>query len=72
MKVATSEAYSELLELGTRLLGPHGAVTRPGPAAPRRTWIDDVLRGFGGTLAGGTSEIQRDIVARHGLGLPRR
>lgn len=72
MKVATSELYSELLELGTRILGPLGAVASPAPATPRRTWIVDLLRGFGGTLAGGTSEIQRDIVARHGLHLPRR
>jgi len=72
LKVATSELYSELLEIGALILGPSGAVMDPAAATPRRSWISDLLRGFAGTLAGGTSEIQRDIVARHGLHLLRR
>ncbi len=72
MKVATSELYSDLLELGTRILGAYGSVVDSPPTTPRRIWILDFIRGFGGTIAGGTSEIQRDIIARHALHLPRR
>ena len=33
------------------------------------SWIERYFRSFAGTIAGGTSEIQRNIIAR-GLGLP--
>jgi alkylation response protein AidB-like acyl-CoA dehydrogenase len=34
-------------------------------------WFDQYLRTFSGTIAGGTSQIQRNIVAERVLGLPR-
>jgi alkylation response protein AidB-like acyl-CoA dehydrogenase len=42
-----------------------------GEDAPSTSWFERYARSFGGTIAGGTSEIQRGIIAGRVLGLPR-
>ncbi|MGH9111235.1 MAG: acyl-CoA dehydrogenase family protein [Acidimicrobiales bacterium] len=60
LKLATSELSKHLFELGVRLAGPFEG-----------RWSHSFLLSFAATIAGGTSEVQRNIIAERVLGLPR-
>jgi alkylation response protein AidB-like acyl-CoA dehydrogenase len=47
------------------------AVGMLGPGALEGNWTKSLTGSVGSSIAGGTSEINRNIVAEHGLGLPR-
>jgi len=70
MKLATSELQKRLFTLGTELLGPFGALDGDERAAGGR-WMHSLFVSFASTIAGGSSEIQRNIIAQRVLGLPR-
>ncbi|MGI9603080.1 MAG: acyl-CoA dehydrogenase family protein [Acidimicrobiales bacterium] len=79
LKVMGSEAQRELALLAVEAFGPYALDQRQVPdhrsafASDRlvATWFDRYLFGFAGTISGGTSEIQRNIIAERVLGLPR-
>jgi alkylation response protein AidB-like acyl-CoA dehydrogenase len=74
LKLLSSEIERQLYLTGVELLGPAAIdLGEPGPATNWRggSWAVQYLRSFSGTIAGGTSEIQRNIIAERVLGLPR-
>ncbi|MGW3285898.1 acyl-CoA dehydrogenase family protein [Streptomyces sp. NPDC001002] len=80
LKVLGSEASQRAVERVLEANGPDG-LDHPAPTAPYHhmsfddnsaSWFHRYARSFGGTIAGGTSEIQRTIIAERVLGLPRR
>ena len=70
-KVAGSEADQALQELTRSLLGPWAMLREDRPEAPAGTSSRPFLYSRSETIMGGTSEIQRNIIAQRILGLPR-
>jgi alkylation response protein AidB-like acyl-CoA dehydrogenase len=72
MKMATSETGKAVYELGMELCGPFGAVTDAEVGEESGRWVNSFFASFANTIAGGSSEIQRNIIAQRILGLPRK
>ena len=74
LKLFGSETQRRLFLTGMEAIGEDALDNdRRGPSVLREgSWGDQYLRSFGTTIAGGTSEIQRNIIAERVLGLPRR
>ncbi|MCA9843443.1 MAG: acyl-CoA dehydrogenase family protein [Dehalococcoidia bacterium] len=72
-KVFGSELGQRIANFGLKLLGLPGQNVDPAdPNAPLKADIGrSYMRTVPGTIAAGTSEIQRNIIATRGLGLPR-
>jgi alkylation response protein AidB-like acyl-CoA dehydrogenase len=72
MKLYNAELNQRIARSGLRMLGLYGQLDRGSALAPnkgRQTY--SFLRSVAYTIEGGTSEVQRNIVAQRGLGLPR-
>jgi alkylation response protein AidB-like acyl-CoA dehydrogenase len=71
-KLFASEALTRQSADFVDLLGPDGIRSQGDPTAPAGGAADyDFRFALGTTTYGGTSEIQRNIIAQRGLGLPR-
>ena len=72
-KMFSSELMQRISHTGTKLFGLYGNIWDPADqhsaaaAECTQTYVHSVV----GTIAGGSSEIQRNIIATRGLGLPR-
>ncbi len=62
-KLAWAQAGQQLADLAVDLLGPEALLAGP--------WTTSLLMSPSYSIAGGTGEINRNVVAEHGLGLPR-
>ena len=71
LKMATSELQKSLYELGMELEGPASIVVDRDHHEGAGRWVHSFFTSFAGTIAGGTAEIQRNIIAERVLGLPR-
>jgi acyl-CoA dehydrogenase len=71
MKMATSEMGKKMFELGMRIQSSYGAVVDPELGEENGRWAHMFFMSFANTIAGGSSEIQRNIIAQRVLGLPR-
>ena len=72
MKLYNTELNQRIAQTGQHILGLYGQLSRGEPLAPnngRNCYT--YLRSTAYTIEGGTSEVQRNIVAQRGLGLPR-
>jgi alkylation response protein AidB-like acyl-CoA dehydrogenase len=72
LKVFGSELFQRIAQTGMQMLGLYGQLEPDSKWAPlagaiERLYLVSVSR----TIAAGTSEIQRNIIAERGLGLPR-
>jgi alkylation response protein AidB-like acyl-CoA dehydrogenase len=72
MKLATSEAGKAAWELGMEICGPTATVTDAALGEEGGRFVHGFFMSFANTVAGGSSEIQRNIIAQRVLGLPRR
>ncbi len=79
LKLLGAETVQSATEHALSGRGPDG-LAHPGMTSPyvalnldayAGSWADKYIRSFAGTIAGGTSEIQRNIIAQRLLGLPR-
>ena len=70
-KLFGTELSQRVARTGMEILGLAGQLTEGSRWAPLRGRIQGLyLRSVASTIAAGTSEIQRNIIATRGLGLP--
>ena len=72
MKLFGTELNQRFSETGVDMLGAYGALWQGNEQTPDNgTWAYQYLYDRSATIAGGISEVQRNIVAQRVLGLPR-
>ena len=71
LKIGWSEANQRFQALAQEILGPYAQLTGGDFAIDNGTYAYSYLRTRGNTIEAGTSEVQRNIIGQHVLGLPK-
>jgi alkylation response protein AidB-like acyl-CoA dehydrogenase len=72
VKLFNTEFAQRLYEAAVEIMGPYGLLTEESPLAPfGGATSHNYLSAVQDTIGAGTSEVQREIIAQRGLGLPR-
>ena len=71
-KMFSSELSQRFARFGINTMGSYGQVRKGDPYAQMQGWFtEQYMSSVPATIAGGSSEIQRGIIATRGLGMPR-
>jgi alkylation response protein AidB-like acyl-CoA dehydrogenase len=71
-KLAGTELSFELADAGMALGGSYAALERGGDNAFKRDrWVRHLMMSFAFRISGGSSHIQKNIIAERGLGMPK-
>jgi alkylation response protein AidB-like acyl-CoA dehydrogenase len=71
LKLYSTELNQRIARTAMKVLGLYGQVRDREHSPTKGRWTQTFLRSVAYTIEGGTSEIQRNIIAQRGLGLPR-
>ena len=72
LKLTATELARDMAELAMEIMGPYGQLSGKSKWAPIRGLVArGFLESISATIGAGTSEVQRNIIAQRGLGLPR-
>ncbi len=72
LKLGLTEAYRQMAEVATQIIGPYHQLWRGDPRAPDDgRWAFQALFALRFGIAGGTTEIQKNILGERLLGLPK-
>ena len=67
-----TELARDMADLSMEILGPYGQYEGNSERSPLRGIVSrGFLESISATIGAGTSEVQRNIIAQRGLGLPR-
>lgn len=70
-KLSATELAYDIYSLGVDVLGEQGMLFDGSPYQRERDWQKNLLGCFTGIIGGGSANIQKNIIAERGLGLPR-
>jgi alkylation response protein AidB-like acyl-CoA dehydrogenase len=70
-KITTSNINQEIAGIAADIIQEAGLVAPHGDGGGLERWNNQILGSIALSIAGGTSNIQRNIISERGLGLPR-